>query len=65
MRGVIGIIPATTKKVAGKVEIIDVKGPLSNGCYAYVLRHPVKLKQPIPYNHPNGAVRWVNVYERI
>jgi hypothetical protein len=47
------------------VEIVDVKGPLPDGLYAYVLRHPVKFKQPRPYNHPNGAVRWVNVYEKI
>jgi hypothetical protein len=65
IRGVIGIIPATTKKVAGTVEIIDVKGPLPDSSYAYVLRHPLKFKQPKPYNHPNGAVRWVNVYEKI
>jgi hypothetical protein len=65
IRGFIGIIPAKTKTVAGTVEIIDVKGPLPNGWYAYVLRRPLKFKQPIPYDHPSGAVRWVNVYEKI
>jgi hypothetical protein len=65
IRGVIGIIPATTKTVAGTVEIMDVKGPVPNGGYAYVLRRPVKFKRPIPYHHPSGAVRWVNVYEKM
>jgi hypothetical protein len=29
--------------------------------FAYVIRNPRWFKQPIPYNHPSGAVTWVNL----
>jgi ASCH domain len=29
--------------------------------FAWVLRNPKRLKQPVPYNHPSGAVIWVNL----
>lgn len=29
--------------------------------YAWVLKNPVKFQNPIPYNHPQGAVIWVNL----
>lgn len=29
--------------------------------YAWVLKNPVRYKEPIPYKHPMGAVIWVNL----
>jgi hypothetical protein len=29
--------------------------------YAWILKNPKKLKKPIPYNHPQGAVIWVKL----
>lgn len=29
--------------------------------YAWVLRNPIRYSEPIPYNHPQGAVIWVNL----
>lgn len=29
--------------------------------YAWVLKRVKKLKEPIPYKHPQGAVIWVNL----
>lgn len=29
--------------------------------YAWVVDGPVKFKKPVPYNHPMGAVIWVNL----
>ena len=29
--------------------------------YAYVLKNPKKFDQPKPYNHPAGAVTWVQL----
>jgi ASCH domain len=30
-------------------------------CYAWVLEDIKALDKPIPYNHPQGAVIWVNI----
>lgn len=32
---------------------------LDKWCYAWYMRKPNKLKKPIPYDHPKGAVIWV------
>lgn len=37
-----------------KYKTIKYKTP-----YAWVMKNPVKLKIPKPYNHPYGAVIWV------
>ena len=29
--------------------------------YAWVMAKPKRLKKPIPYSHPSGAVIWVNL----
>ena len=29
--------------------------------YAWLLERPKKLREPIPYEHPNGAVIWVTL----
>ncbi len=29
--------------------------------YAWVLRNPVEFSDPVPYDHPQGAVIWVNL----
>lgn len=29
--------------------------------YAWVLKNPVRYKKPLPYEHPLGAVIWVNL----
>jgi hypothetical protein len=29
--------------------------------YAWVLEKPRRLKQPVPYKHPSGAVIWVRL----
>lgn len=31
--------------------------------WAWVLENPVKYDEPVPYNHPQGAVIWVNLGE--
>ncbi|WP_245604640.1 hypothetical protein [Paucisalibacillus globulus] len=31
--------------------------------YAWVLANPRMYQEPIPYNHPMGAVIWVNLPE--
>jgi len=33
------------------------------GYYAWVLKDIVKLKEPVPYKHPFGAVTWVTLDE--
>lgn len=33
--------------------------------YAWVLRHPVRLPEPVRYAHPSGAVIWVNLAPRV
>jgi hypothetical protein len=34
-----------------------------DGQYAWVLKDVVKLKTPVPYKHPSGAVTWVTLDE--
>lgn len=34
---------------------------LDKWCYAWVLKEVKKYKYPIPYNHPKGAVIWVDL----
>jgi hypothetical protein len=29
--------------------------------FAWVLQNPKRLRNPVPYNHPSGAVIWVNL----
>lgn len=33
------------------------------GQYAWVLKNIIKLKTPVPYKHPNGAITWVTLDE--
>jgi hypothetical protein len=34
---------------------------LKKWCYPWVLENAIKYEQPIPYNHPQGAVTWVKL----
>jgi hypothetical protein len=29
--------------------------------FGWVLKHPRRLKTPVPYSHPSGAIIWVNL----
>lgn len=31
--------------------------------YAWILEAPIRLPRPVPYRHPSGAVKWVNLDE--
>jgi hypothetical protein len=33
----------------------------AEGCYAWVLEDVRRLKTPVPYKHPSGAVTWVKL----
>jgi hypothetical protein len=33
--------------------------------YAWVLKKPRKLKKPVPYDHPAGAIIWVRLDEKV
>ena len=41
----------------------DLTGPLYYGdhTYAWTLTNAKRLKKPVPYEHPSGAVIWVNL----
>jgi len=34
-------------------------------CYPWILENAIRYEKPIPYNHPLGAVIWVNINESI
>jgi hypothetical protein len=36
---------------------------LKNWCYAWSISNAKRYDKPIPYNHPKGAVVWVNIDE--
>lgn len=33
--------------------------------YAWVLKDPHKFRLPVPYDHPQGAIVWVNLPDKI
>ena len=33
--------------------------------YAWVLKNPRKLRRPVPYRHPSGAVIWVKLEDAV
>lgn len=43
---------------------MTITSPYKN-IHAWVLKNPKKLKTPIPYKHPQGAVIWVNLLKNI
>jgi len=48
-------------------EPSEITGPLyyGNHTYAWVLSNAVRLKKPVPYAHPSGAVIWVKLGEDV
>lgn len=54
--GPFDIVCNKDKHCIQNVTIINYDYP-----HAWVLRNPVKYDKPIPYNHPQGAVIWVNL----
>lgn len=48
-----------------KHRIPDTEGkPLPySKTHAWVFRNPVRFDNPIPYVHPQGAVKWVNLHD--
>ena len=46
-----------------KVPIADLRGVLERyeRPHAWVVEHARRLRRPVPYEHPSGAVIWVHV----
>jgi hypothetical protein len=64
--GVVG--PLTLRQLRANAHRLNVKpseleGPLYYGdhTYAWELDHVRRLKKPVPYTHPSGAVIWVKL----
>ena len=43
-----------------KINTKDISYPYKK-TYAWVISNALKYENPIPYNHPQGAVIWVNI----
>jgi hypothetical protein len=43
----------------------EAKLGLYRQTYAWVLAKPIRLKVPVPYEHPTGAVVWVNLDQNV
>ncbi len=57
---------ALTNQEKHRVSLKEIEsGVLDKWNYAWVLVDAVKFDQPIPYEHPNGAVTWVNLAEDV
>jgi ASCH domain len=64
--------------VLGPLSVADLRGSREKHCvpldqlrelhyrktYAWVLRNARRLRHPVPYQHPSGAVIWVNLTPR-
>lgn len=77
VRGLVGLIEAGSGLIVGSVEIIDCienadrsqidKHKVHNAMlllnyhHAWVLSNAKRFEEPIPYNHPKGAVIWVKL----
>ena len=61
------VIPITTPNFARtnahRMGMTKAEAPYCVGGYAWVLVDVVKLKKPVPYVHPSGAVTWVTLDE--
>lgn len=63
------VIQLTSKLAYENADIMGFKGLTReqakdfDGEYAWVLKDVVKLKSPVPYKHPSGAVTWVTLDE--
>ena len=88
-RGRIALIRKGSGLVAGTVDMVEVRGPLSGEGmlanfpahrvtpqrirsgegdkykFAWVVRNPKALSKPVPYVHPSGAVKWVNLDDSV
>ena len=48
-----------TNKLKHRIKSVD-KLPYKN-TYAWVIKNAKRYDNPIPYNHPKGAIIWVNL----
>ena len=72
-RGHIGLIRKKSGHVVGVAELVDNRPPLTNlAAYAEAENfhcippeNAQPLRRPVPYRHPNGAVKSVNLSEEV
>jgi hypothetical protein len=60
---VVKITASTGRANAWKMGMSPVEGADSEGLFAWVLEDVVKLKTPVHYKHPIGAITWVTLDE--
>jgi hypothetical protein len=58
---VIELTPAIARANAKRMGMSQQDAVSCAGEYAWVLEDVVKLKNPVPYVHPSGAVTWVTL----
>lgn len=67
-------IPCTVGRFMAYVEKHCIEDPKAafhyNQAWAWAVKNPIIFPEPVPYNHPRGAVIWVKLpeggeYERI
>jgi hypothetical protein len=47
-----------------KHRIVDLSCVPYKKMYAWVLENPVRYQEPVPYRHPQGAVKWVDLVKQ-
>jgi hypothetical protein len=58
------VIELTSSNARANARLMGMSPPDAAGCaglYAWVLDDAVKLKKPVPYIHPSGAITWVTL----
>jgi len=60
---VIELTPSLARSNAHRMGMTVEDAETCAGCYAWVLEDVVRLKSPVPYKHPSGAVTWVTLDE--
>jgi predicted transcriptional regulator len=61
---VVELTPSVARANAKLMGLSPADAATFAGLYAWVLEDVVKLKKPVPYFHPPGAVVWVTLDEK-
>ena len=61
IRGRIGIIESGTGTIIGDVEIVDCRFDSTFQLYEWYLDNPRRFATPVPFEHKQGAMVWIDL----
>lgn len=61
IRGRIGIIESGTGTVIGDAMLTDCRRNQELGCYEWTMRQARRYATPVPFEHKQGAITWIEI----